>query len=61
MTIHTPQTVIERHRYGYDVFPDSNRTQPFGSSANFVSEEHIVKNSAIMIYSAIIEDTVMKK
>ncbi len=33
MAIHTPLTVIERHRHGYDVFPDSNRTQPFGSGA----------------------------
>ena len=33
MTIHTELTVIERHRHGYDVFPDSNRTQPFGSGA----------------------------
>ncbi|WP_040198396.1 VanW family protein [Candidatus Soleaferrea massiliensis] len=33
MTMHTPLTVIERHRHGYDVFPDSNRTQPFGSGA----------------------------
>lgn len=33
MTSHTPLTVIERHRHGYDVFPDSNRTQPFGSGA----------------------------
>ncbi|NLB43143.1 MAG: VanW family protein, partial [Clostridiales bacterium] len=33
MTIHTPLTVIERHRHGYDVFPDSNRTLPFGSGA----------------------------
>ena len=33
ITIHTPLTVIERHRHGYDVFPDSNRTQPFGSGA----------------------------
>lgn len=33
MTIHTPLTVIERHRHGYDVFPDSKRTQPFGSGA----------------------------
>ncbi|MEE1002411.1 MAG: VanW family protein [Acutalibacteraceae bacterium] len=33
MTAHTPLTVIERHRHGYDVFPDSNRTQPFGSGA----------------------------
>ncbi len=33
MAIHTPLTIIERHRHGYDVFPDSNRTQPFGSGA----------------------------
>jgi len=33
MTIHTPLTVIERHRHGFDVFPDSDRTQPFGSGA----------------------------
>ena len=33
MTIHTPLTVIERHRHGYDVFPDSNHTQPFASGA----------------------------
>lgn len=33
MTIHTSLTVIERHRHSYDVFPDSNRTQPFGSGA----------------------------
>ena len=33
MAIQTPLTIIERHRHGYDVFPDSNRTQPFGSGA----------------------------
>ena len=33
MTAHTPLTVIERHRHGYDVFPDANRTQPFASGA----------------------------
>jgi vancomycin resistance protein VanW len=33
MTLHTPLTVIERHRHSYDVFPDSKRTQPFGSGA----------------------------
>lgn len=33
MTLHTPLTIIERHRHSYDVFPDSNRTQPFGSGA----------------------------
>lgn len=33
MTLHTPLTVTERHRHGYDVFPDSDRTLPFGSGA----------------------------
>lgn len=33
MAIHTPLTIVERHRHAYDVFPDSNRTQPFGSGA----------------------------
>jgi len=33
MTLHTPLKIIERHRHGYDVFPDANRTQPFGSGA----------------------------
>ncbi len=36
MTIHTPLNVTERHRHSYDVFPDSNRTQPFGSGATCV-------------------------
>lgn len=36
MTIHTPLTVTERYRHSYDVFPDSNRTQPFGSGATCV-------------------------
>ena len=26
-------TVVERYRHSHDVFPDSNRTQPFGSGA----------------------------
>jgi vancomycin resistance protein VanW len=33
MALHSPLTVVERHRHGYDVFPDSDRTQPFGSGA----------------------------
>lgn len=33
MTLHTPLTVVERYRHGYDVFPDSGRTQPFASGA----------------------------
>lgn len=33
MALHSPLTIVERHRHGYDVFPDSNRKQPFGSGA----------------------------
>lgn len=33
MTLHTPLTVVERWRHSYDVFPDSGRSQPFGSGA----------------------------
>ncbi|MFA5636711.1 MAG: VanW family protein [Anaerovoracaceae bacterium] len=36
MALHTPLTVVERYRHSYDVFPDSNRTQPFGSGATCV-------------------------
>lgn len=36
MTLHTPLTVVERYRHSYDVFPDSNRTQPFGTGATCV-------------------------
>lgn len=33
MLLHTPLTVTKRWRHSYDVFPDSNRTLPFGSGA----------------------------
>jgi vancomycin resistance protein VanW len=36
MTLHTSLTVVERYRHSYDVFPDSDRTQPFGSGATCV-------------------------
>lgn len=36
MALHTPLTVTERYRHGFDVFPDSNRTQPFGTGATCV-------------------------
>ncbi len=36
MILHTPLTVKERWRHSYDVFPDSNRTLPFGSGATCV-------------------------
>lgn len=33
LTLHTPLQVTERWRHSYDVFPDVNRTLPFGSGA----------------------------
>ena len=33
ITLHSPLTVTERWRHGYDVFPDVKRNQPFGSGA----------------------------
>ncbi|MBN1523383.1 MAG: VanW family protein [Spirochaetales bacterium] len=33
ITLHSPLTVTERFRHSFDVFPDSGRTQPFGSGA----------------------------
>jgi len=33
MAIHSPLTITERYRHGYDVFPDVNRSIPFGSGA----------------------------
>lgn len=33
MALHSPLTVKERWRHGYDVFPDVNRTIPFGCGA----------------------------
>lgn len=33
MALHTPLTVVERYRHSHDVFPDADRTQPFGSGA----------------------------
>ena len=33
MSLHTPLTIRERYRHGFDVFPDVNRKIPFGSGA----------------------------
>lgn len=34
--LHTPLTLKERYRHGFDVFPDTNRKLPFGSGATCV-------------------------
>ncbi len=33
MAIHSPLTITERYRHGFDVFPDVNRKVPFGAGA----------------------------
>lgn len=33
MFAHSPLSITERHRHGFDVFPDVNRTVPFGAGA----------------------------
>jgi vancomycin resistance protein VanW len=47
MTLHTPLTVIERWRHSHDVFPDANRTVPFGSGAtcSYPSLDLQIKNT----------------
>lgn len=59
MTIHTPLTIIERHRHGYDVFPDSNRTQPFGSGATcfYNYGDLMIENNTAHTYQLYIEVT----
>ncbi|WP_128895809.1 VanW family protein [Longirhabdus pacifica] len=52
LTLHTPLTVVERHRHSYDVFPDASRTQPFGSGAtcayNYIDLQ--IKNNTAQTY-----------
>ena len=33
LLLHTPLTITERYRHGYDIFPDFDRILPFGSGA----------------------------
>lgn len=56
MTLHTPLTVIERFRHSYDVFPDSNRTQPFGSGATCVYNyrDLMIKNNTADTYKLLV-------
>ena len=52
MTLHTELTITERHRHGYDVFPDSNRTQPFGSGATcfYPYGDLMIKNNTQQVF-----------
>lgn len=56
MTLHTPLTVVERHRHAYDVFPDSNRTQPFGSGATcyYPNGDLMIRNNTKDTYQLIV-------
>lgn len=35
MALHLGLEIVERHRHDYDLFPDADRTLPFGSGATF--------------------------
>ena len=52
MTLHTPLTVVERYRHSHDVFPDSNRTQPFGSGATcaYPHRDLMIRNDTDQIF-----------
>jgi vancomycin resistance protein VanW len=57
MTLHTPLTITERWRHNYDVFPDVNREQPFGSGAT-VSYNYIdlqIKNDTRETFQLLVE------
>lgn len=59
MALHSPLTVTERYRHSYDVFPDSKRSQPFGSGAtcayNYLDLQ--IKNETHNTYQIIISLT----
>ena len=59
MTLHTPLTVVERYRHSFDVFPDSNRTQPFGSGATCVYNyrDLMIKNDTSQTFQLFFEVT----
>lgn len=59
MTLHTPLTVIERWRHSYDVFPDAQRTQPFGSGAtcSYPNIDLQIKNTTDHSFQLILELT----
>ena len=57
MSAHTPLDIVERHRHGYDVFPDSNRTIPFGSGATcfYPHGDLMIKNNTNDIYQLVLK------
>ncbi len=59
MTLHTPLTVVERHRHSYDVFPDVDRRQPFGSGAtcHYNYLDLIIRNDTVHPFQLLVEVT----
>lgn len=59
ITAHTPLTIVERWRHSYDVFPDSLRTQPFGSGAtcSYPNIDFEVRNDTDTTYQFLVEVT----
>jgi vancomycin resistance protein VanW len=59
MTIHTPLTVAERRRHSYDVFPDADRTQPFGSGATcfYNYGDLMIRNDTAQTYRLVLKVT----
>ncbi|MFZ5392127.1 MAG: VanW family protein [Patescibacteria group bacterium] len=56
ITAHTPLTIIERWRHDYDVFPDCQRSQPFGSGATccYPNIDLQIKNNTSQIFQLIL-------
>lgn len=56
MAAHSPLTVVERHRHSYDVFPDANRTQPFGSGATcyYPHGDLMLRNDTENVYQILV-------
>lgn len=52
MILHTPLTVVERYRHSHDVFPDSGRTQPFGSGATcaYPHRDLMIRNDTDQVF-----------
>ena len=57
ITLHSPLKIIERWRHGYDVFPDNDREQPFGSGATvaYPNIDLLIFNSASQNFQLILE------
>jgi vancomycin resistance protein VanW len=52
MLLHSEMTFVERHRHGFDAFPDYRRTVPFGSGATVFYNYHdlMCRNGTDMTY-----------